>query len=525
VPSLTIDHRTVPFEPGETLLQVAARTGIAIPTLCHYPGIESPTSCFVCVVKICGRGALAPSCATRAEEGMVVESDTEEVRLFRRKALELLMSEHAGDCEAPCTRVCPADLDISAMARHVFDGDLERAVRTVRERLALPGVLGYICPAPCEKGCRRSAADGAVSIRALHRGVAEAEYAAGTPALTARPASGKRVAVVGAGPAGLSCAYYLARLGHACVVFDGQEAPGGLLRYGIDRAALPAEVLDRDIEEIRRLGVAFRMGETVADQNALDGLARSFDAVVLATGTPVSGQPWPWGLRTAGPCVAVETGTFASSRSGVFACGGVIAVCRMASRAVGQGRLAALSAHRFLTADAAVPPTASARSDSRLGKLEPEELRQLVETDLASRGAGGKNGGPFPAALVAAAGRCLQCDCGKKQSCALRAYAREYGVDRDRYRTGSRKPAARTRCADRLMVESGKCIDCGRCVGIAAADHLRPGVTFCNRGFDVAVKVPFGADMEVALGAELDRCIAACPVGALWNWKRQDGTR
>ena len=142
MPTLTIDNTVIPFEPGETILQAASRAGVAIPTLCSLEGIEPPTSCYVCVVKVLGKNNLAPACATLAEEGMVLESGTEEVRRYRRRALELLMSEHAGDCEAPCRRICPADLDIPVMARHIVAGDLDAAVRTVRERLALPGILG-----------------------------------------------------------------------------------------------------------------------------------------------------------------------------------------------------------------------------------------------------------------------------------------------------------------------------------------------------------------------------------------------
>lgn len=190
----------------------------------------------------------------------------------------------------------------------------------------------------------------------------------------------------------------------------------------------------------------------------------------------------------------------------------------------------------------------SPRFDSHLGKLDAEELRQLADTDLASeaqanplnvpRGTGvlpvmrGRDAlatcadgascaredeGPFSAPLAAAAARCLQCDCGKKLGCALRAYAHEYEINRDQYKTGARKRVARTRYASGLVHEPGKCIDCGRCIGITAADSIQPGLAFGNRGFDVTVKAPFNADMDVAMGRSLDRCIAACPVGALWK--------
>jgi len=578
VPTLTIDNRTVPFEPGETILQVASRAGIAIPTLCHLEGIEPPTSCYVCVVKIQGKSNMAPSCATLAEDGMILESSSEEVRHYRRRALELLLSEHAGDCEGPCRRICPADLDIPVMAKHIAEGNLDAAVSTVRERLALPGVLGHICPAPCQKGCVRVHADGAVSIRELHKGVAEAaalNSAAPGPCLV--PSSGKRVTIIGAGPAGLSSAYYLSLLGHACTIVDEREEPGGMLRYGIDRAVLPLSVLDQEIAMIRALGVEFRLGCKVSDQRSLDELLQSSDAIIFATGAQTPDQPWPFSIKASPKGIAVDAHTFASSNNAIFACGGAIAVCKMAVRAVGQGRLTAQSVHHFLT-HSKVGATWSPRYDSHLGKLAPEELQQLISTDLAhihsdispgtirsgtpSRSVGaGSRAAPcpsdtyvavysldgrallghrslgegrscpmpetdvtehvpqtsFPAATIAAAARCLQCDCGKKHTCALRAYAQEYEAHRDQYRTGSRKHVTRKRYASGLVHEPGKCIDCGRCIGITAAEHVQPGLAFGNRGFDVAVKAPFHADMDVAMGNSLERCIAACPVGAMWK--------
>ena len=535
MPTLTIDNRAIPFEPGETILQVASRAGIAIPTLCNLEGIEPPTSCYVCVVKIQGKRNMAPSCATLAEDGMILESSSEEVRHYRRRALELLLSEHAGDCEGPCRRICPADLNIPVMAKHIVEGNLEAAVTTVRERLALPGVLGHICPAPCQKGCVRAHVDGTVSIRELHKGVAEASSLKSV-ATASRPAaaSGKRITIIGAGPAGLSSAYYLSLLGHACTIVDEREEPGGMLRYGIDRAVLPLKILDQEIDVIRAMGVEFKMGCKVSDQRGLDELIQRSDAIIFATGAQTPDQPWPFAIKASPKGITVDSHTFASSNRNIFACGGAITVCKMAVRAVGQGRLTADSVHHFLS-HSIVRAAWSPRYDSHLGKLAPEELQQLISTDLEhsvagflsspeprpvrrSLGEGGTlNPVTFSASLVAAAARCLQCDCGKKSTCALRAYAQEYEAHRDQYRTGSRKHLVRKRFASGLVHEPGKCIDCGRCIGITAAEHVQPGLAFGNRGFDVAVKAPFSADMDTAMGPVLKRCIAACPVGALWK--------
>lgn len=521
MPTLTIDQQRLTFEPGETLLKVATRAGITIPTLCHLEGIEAPTSCFVCVVKIKGRTALVPSCATLAEEGMIVESETEEVRTYRKRALELLLSEHAGDCEGPCRRICPADLDIPVMAGQIVAGDLDGAHRTLRERLALPGVLGHICIAPCEKGCVRATVDGAVTIRELHKGVAEAALRGGCePHPAIAPSSGKRVTILGAGPAGLSSAYYLSLLGHTCTIVDEREEPGGMLRYGCHPSLLPAEILDHEISLIQSLGVHFQMMCSVRDSKTLDALLERSDALLFATGAWSQAHPWPFAIATSPKGITIDSKTFETNQKKIFACGNAVAATmRLAVRAVGQGRLAALSIHAFLTGHAHTPASSS-RTDSRLGKLEPEELRQLVSSDLASLPLEVRKAGSFDLPLVESASRCLQCDCGKKEDCALRSYSQEYEADRDHYRTGKRKQVKRKRYPSGLVHEPGKCIDCGRCIGITASAHAKPGLAFNNRGFDVTVKAPFNADMDTAMGSSLKHCIEACPVGALWDGKQ-----
>ena len=128
-----------------------------------------------------------------------------------------------------------------------------------------------------------------------------------------------------------------------------------MLRYGTDRAVLPLAVLEQEIEVIRSLGVEFRMGCRVTDQPALVEVLHRSDAVVFATGAPAPDRPCLFDVKATSKGIAVDAHTFASSLGGVFACGGAIAVCRMAVRAVGQGRLTAESVHRFLTRSAVGP--------------------------------------------------------------------------------------------------------------------------------------------------------------------------
>jgi len=277
MPKLTIDNREVEIEPGGTILQAARKLGIDIPTLCFNEECQPSTSCMVCVVKLkregAARGGFVPSCATIAEDGMEVESETDEVHKARRVALELLLSDHLGDCIAPCQRICPAGMNIPLMLRQIAADELPEAIITVKRDIALPAVLGRICPAPCERGCRRGTYDNPVSICLLKRYVADVDLASESPYLPAcKPGNGKRAAIVGAGPAGLAAAYYLLQEGYECLIFDDHEKPGGMLRYGVPEDRLPREVLDAEIGIIENLGAKFRMNTHIGESTSIADL-------------------------------------------------------------------------------------------------------------------------------------------------------------------------------------------------------------------------------------------------------------
>ena len=207
--NLTIDGRSIQVPEGTTILEAAESLDIKIPTLCFLKDILPITSCMLCVVKIEGRRNLLPACATRAEEGMVVFSDDPDVIFARRTALELLLSDHVGDCMGPCQVACPAGMDIPKMLRHMTAGRYDRAVETIKEHIALPAVTGYICPAPCEKACRRGQVDDPIAVRLIKRCAAELDLSESLPYKPeTSPECNKNVAVVGAGPAGLAAAYF-----------------------------------------------------------------------------------------------------------------------------------------------------------------------------------------------------------------------------------------------------------------------------------------------------------------------------
>jgi NADPH-dependent glutamate synthase beta subunit-like oxidoreductase len=235
-----------------------------------------------------------PSCATAAEDGMELESETEEVRGVRRSALELLLSDHLGDCLAPCQFACPAQMDIPKMLRQIASEDLRDAIVTVKRDIALPAVLGRICPAPCEKACRRRPADGAVAICLLKRFVADADLVAEERYRPhCKPASGKRVAIIGAGPAGWSAAYYLLGQGHGCTIFDEDPDPGGRLRHETTEEELPRDVLDADLQPVIQLGAELRMNTRVGRNNRPDPGDSGRHSAVLRSRERRTRRTWP----------------------------------------------------------------------------------------------------------------------------------------------------------------------------------------------------------------------------------------
>jgi len=229
---------------------------------------------------------MAPACATRAEDGMVVRTNTDNIRKLRKLGLELLLSNHHGDCVAPCNMVCPAGIDIRTYLSETARGNFSDALRIIKERNPFPSVCGRICPHPCEDHCRRKLVDEAVAINQVKRFVSDRDRCAADawkPELA--PKNGKKAAVIGAGPGGMSAAHYLAVLGYSVTIFEAMEKAGGMLRYGVPDYRLPPLVIDAEIEQILALGVELRTGQAWGKNFHLDGLRKEgFSAIVVAIG-------------------------------------------------------------------------------------------------------------------------------------------------------------------------------------------------------------------------------------------------
>lgn len=195
------------------------------------------------------------SCVTPISAGMKIQTRSATLDAYRKVRMEQLLCDHNADCLAPCQETCPAGIDIQRYLALVSDGNFEAAIRVIKDANPFPSVCGRVCPHPCEAACRRNLVDFPVAINSVKRFAADHDLASGPWIPEAGASTGKRIAIVGAGPSGLSAAFYLALAGHAVTVFERQPRAGGMMRYGIPEYRLPMHTLDAEIgiiEAMRR---------------------------------------------------------------------------------------------------------------------------------------------------------------------------------------------------------------------------------------------------------------------------------
>ena len=280
----TIDGVEVVAEPSDTILTSAARAGVEIPTLCFDARTAIYGACGICLIEVEGVPKLLRACSARPQEGYVVHTDTPRVNRARSIALELLMSDHTGDCRGPCKLNCPAMTDCQKYVGEIREGRFKDAVNTIYEVFPLPSSIGRVCPHPCEDACRRQMVEEPISIAFLKAFAGDKVAAEDPYVVQCEPDTGKRVAIVGGGPAGLTAAYHLRRFGHAVTIYDQQPKMGGMLRYGIPAYRLPKDVLDREIQVIADAGVEMINNVKLGRDIEFDQLRSDYDAVLMAIG-------------------------------------------------------------------------------------------------------------------------------------------------------------------------------------------------------------------------------------------------
>jgi formate dehydrogenase (NADP+) beta subunit len=377
---LTIDGESVEVQDGISVLEAAQTAGIYVPSLCFYQGIrplpeESPDlACQLCLVEIDGKIVL--SCDTQARSGMIVKTDSPQIKELRQRSLTDILRRHPSACLVcwrkeickpydiclrsvsiqercvlcpankqcelqkavgcigikelpptmdkqlptredspffvrdnnlcincercvrvcdkirgaraiefayPCHVACPSGIDIPRYIRAVGRGRPGTALAVIREKVPFPGVLGRVCIHPCEQACQRGKiAEKPLQIRLIKRFAADQGDDSWKKMSKQLPPTGKKVAVIGSGPAGLTTALYLAKLGHKITVFESQFKPGGMMWMGIPEYRLPRAVLDGEIKDITDVGIELKTNSPVKSLDPL--FTEGYNAIFLGLG-------------------------------------------------------------------------------------------------------------------------------------------------------------------------------------------------------------------------------------------------
>lgn len=286
--NIIINGKPAKGKANEFIVEVAKKEGIIIPTLCNDDRLEPFSSCFVCVVEIEGNPKPQPACSTRISEGMVIHTESEKVFKARQTALNLMLSNHYADCVAPCKETCPAGVDVQGYISLIEKGLYEEAIALIKEVNPLPAICGRVCVRPCEVACRRNLLDEGtgVGIDYMKRFAADYDLQSANqfvPELA--KSTGKKVAIIGAGPGGLAAAYYLQVKGHQCDIYEAQAHPGGWLRYGIPEYRLPNDIIDQETKNITDLGVNIFYNKKLGDNLKYKEVQDNYDATVLCIGS------------------------------------------------------------------------------------------------------------------------------------------------------------------------------------------------------------------------------------------------
>ncbi len=304
-----IDGMAIEAAAGSPILAAARKAGISIPSMCDDPRLKPGGECGMCLVEVAGHTEPVKACSTLVADGLDIKTMTPALSALRKARLDGFLSNHNAYCQPPCQAACPAGIDIAGYIALIAKGKHVEATALIKEMLPLPGILGRVCPRPCEDPCRRQQIDGEpVAICALKRYAADKARESGLPTQPSpKPSTGKRVAVVGAGPGGLSAAYYLALEGHAVTLLEAEKEPGGTLRFGIPSYRLPNHILDEEIADILSLGVELKTSQWLGRDFTIGDLrAQGFDAVFLSIGAMLGKKSRIAGEDAPGVMPAVE---------------------------------------------------------------------------------------------------------------------------------------------------------------------------------------------------------------------------
>ncbi|MEW6439744.1 MAG: FAD-dependent oxidoreductase [bacterium] len=393
------------------LVEVGRHPNIRILTNAELVGLEGAPGRFTARVRQQPRyvrGDLCTGCGSCTEACPVVLPSEFDQGLGRRKAIHRKYPQAIPNTfaitkrgVAPCRNACPAGVSAQGYVALIAAGRFDEALALVRRDNPFPGICGLACPRPCERACTRRQVDHAVQIRALKRVLFEHE--AGQKGRIALPEPGaekkEKVAVVGAGPAGLTAAYFIRLNGYGVTVFEADGEPGGSLRKIFEKV-LPAAVRKAEIEAILSLGVRLEPNRRITSQEVLSRLSLDYDAVLIATGP--EGKEGPSDI--AGTFREHDPVTLHTHLGRVFVCGEQALGRKTLIHAIGSGREAAVSIDRFLRHANLREGRGLAAHVGTLTDRQMEEVRMQALLEPVEKGEIAD-----PEAARAEAGRCLAC--------------------------------------------------------------------------------------------------------------------
>lgn len=512
-----IDNQELDTDEELSIFKAAQKVGVDIPVMCYLDGHEHFTSCMMCVVKDKTSGRTFPACSALIADGMEIETQCEEIREARKLTLELLLSDHIGDCEAPCQRVCPISMEVPKMIREIMNDQMEDAVVTVRKDIAVPSFVERHCNAPCEKGCRRSKHDEGLAIRELTRHATDWDLRRDEPYVPpVKPSTGKKIAVIGGGVTGLTAAHFMATSGHACTVYEKRGRIGGRVETELSKTQLPDWVHDGELKILRLLGIDFEMETEIGVNTTLEALRNQFDAVVFAAGNTETATLEAIGLPVTAKGLKINSKTLMTDLKGVFAGGSVIKAGQPLIKSATTGKLLASIVHQYLNdepmegivemynhamgrlMDGELEIFVSGASP--IPRLHPENLDvQGFSTDDAKT----------------EASRCMHCDCREKDNCKLRIYSDEYDARQQFFKGEERATFEHVNHNAGAVYEPGKCIKCGLCVRVSKKEGEPLGFTFVGRGFNLKTGISLNETLDRGLEKVAEQVVEACPTGAL----------
>ena len=279
---IIIDDKEVDYPENTKLLEYLKKTDKHIPGLCKVNELDPYGSCRLCLIDSDDR--LLASCNYIPRENDKITTLSENIIDMRKTNLELILSDHVGDCIAPCQKACPANADVQGYVALIAMGKYTESVKLMKEKYVLPAVLGRVCPAFCEEKCRRQLVEEPLALRQAKRFAADYDLENGPWMPDIPSPTGKKIAIIGGGPAGLSCAYYLRIKGHDITIYEAMPELGGMLRYGIPTYRLPRKVLDADIATIIDLGIVVKNNMALGKDITMEYLRGNYDAVFMAIG-------------------------------------------------------------------------------------------------------------------------------------------------------------------------------------------------------------------------------------------------